>query len=295
MKNVLCIGGGTGLPIVLKALNKIGKIKIYAVPTVFDDGGDTGHWRKKYNIPAVGDIRRCLVALSNDKKISELMEYRFEGDHHLGNMIIVQYILKYGFKEAIEKCKHLLKIKDNEIYPVSLDSVILWGENKKGEIISEGEFNDYKDTRIKKIYFDKKIKLNPKIKKIFSQIDYLVISPGSFYSSISSNLKVIDKKLLNRKKMTKIWISNLHTEPGETQGLSLQDHYDKLKKYIKSFDYVIANNNYRFKLKNRKYLKPIINDKEPKIIVGNFIEKRDYPYPIHSISKLTKVLRKVIK
>jgi len=295
MKHILVIGGGTGLPIVLKALRKIDKVKIYAVPTCFDDGGDTGYWRKKYNIPAVGDIRRCFTALSNNKKISELMNYRFEGDHHLGNMIIVQYILKYGFEQAVEKVKKLMDIKFHEIYPISLDSVILLGKNSVGKTISEGEFNDFTKAKINEIYFNKEIGLNPKIKEIFDKIDYLIIAPGSFYSSISSNLKVIDNKLLNNKKFKKIWVANLHTEPGETQGLSLQEHYDILKKFINPFDYVICNNSYRFKLKNRKYLKPLTEEKETKVIVDNLIERNQYPYPIHSITALRKQLKEIIK
>ena len=293
-KKIVIIGGGTGLPITLKALRKISNIKIFAIPTVFDSGGDTGYWRKQYKIPAIGDIRRCFVALGNNKKVEELMNYRFKDDHHLGNMVIMQYVLKYGFKEAIQRCKKLLNIRKHEIIPVSLDSVMLLAKNSENKEISEGEINNYVKANVKEISFDKEPKLNPKIFKVLKQADYVIISPGSLYSSILSNLKVIGKDLLNIKRSKKIWICNLHTEPGETQGLTLQDHYSILNEYIDKFNYILINNNFDLKLKDRKYLDGGLIAKSDNIIRQDFVTKDKEDWTVHSVDKLKKVLEKII-
>lgn len=143
MKNIVVIGGGTGLSSMLMGMKSIQNANITAIVTVADDGGSTGRIRDIYNVPAVGDIRHVLCAMAQDDEnhlFSDLMNYRFEGDkdiggHNLGNLIFLALMnLTGSFIGAIQAISKVLKVKGT-IVPSTLDIVTLYAMMKDGTLV----------------------------------------------------------------------------------------------------------------------------------------------------------------
>ncbi len=249
MKKVVIFGGGTGLSQLLKGLKEF-PIDVTAVVTVADNGRSTGKLRNEFNIPAVGDITKVLLSMSNvDDDIKELMNYRFEKGteletHSIKNLIMTSLLeMKGDFKHSIPIMARMLNIKGN-VLPITEENVDLVGITKKGEeIVGEEELT--KDQRkIVKVKYNKKISLSQDIKKAINSADLIVFSSGSLLTSVVPNLLVdgiVDE--LNHTKAKKIYVCNLVTQPGETDNFKVSDHIKYLEKYLgkNSIDAVIAN------------------------------------------------------
>ena len=249
MKKVIIFGGGTGLSQLLKGLKEF-PIDVTAVVTVADNGRSTGKLRNEFNIPAVGDITKVLLSMSNvDDDIKELMNYRFEKGteletHSIKNLIMTSLLeMKGDFKHSIPTMAKMLNIKGN-VLPITEENVDLVGITKNGEeIVGEEELT--KDPRkIVKVRYNKKISLSQDIKKAISSSDLIVFSSGSLLTSVVPNLLVdgiVDE--INKSKAKKIYICNLVTQPGETDNFKVSDHIKFIQKYLgpNSIDAVIAN------------------------------------------------------
>ena len=249
MKKVVIFGGGTGLSQLLKGLKEF-PIDVTAIVTVADNGRSTGKLRTEFNIPAVGDITKVLLSMSNvDDDIKELMNYRFEKGteletHSIKNLIMTSLLeMKGDFKHAIPTMAKMLNIKGN-VLPITEENVDLVGITKKGEeIVGEEELT--KDPRkIVKVKYNKKITLSQDIKKAINSADLIVFSSGSLLTSVVPNLLVdgiIDE--INNAKAKKIYVCNLVTQPGETDNFKVSDHIKYLEKYLgkNSINAVIAN------------------------------------------------------
>lgn len=249
MKKVVIFGGGTGLSQLLKGLKEF-PIDVTAVVTVADNGRSTGKLRNEFNIPAVGDITKVLLSMSNvDDDIKELMNYRFEKGteletHSIKNLIMTSLLeMKGDFKHSIPTMAKMLNIKGN-VLPITEENVDLVGITKNGEeIVGEEELT--KDPRkIVKVKYSKKISLSQDIKKAISSSDLIVFSSGSLLTSVVPNLLVdgiVDE--INKSKAKKIYICNLVTQPGETDNFKVSDHIKFIQKYLgpNSIDAVIAN------------------------------------------------------
>lgn len=248
MKKVVIFGGGTGLSQILKGL-KLFPVDVTAVVTVADSGHSTGKLREELNIPAVGDISKVLLSMSNvDKDIFDLMNYRFTNGgletHSIKNLILAALLdLKGNFKSSIPVIVKMLDIKGT-VLPITEENVSLVGVTKDGdEIVGEDKIT--KDPAvIETIKYDRKISLSNDIKKAIKDADLIIFSSGSLLTSVVPNL-VIEGMVesITQSKARKLYICNLVTQPGETDDFKVSDHIKYLEKYLGTgiIDAVIAN------------------------------------------------------
>ncbi len=250
-KKVVVLGGGTGISYLLKGLKDF-PLDITAVITVSDNGRSTGKLRKEFNTPAVGDIRKVITSLSNiDKPIKDMMEYRFNTSsdldgHALGNLILTAMLdITGSLKDSISSLSKLLDVKQR-VLPISEDSSLtLMGLDKDGNIV-EGETEITAANRqFEKIYYKEEPKVLKEVLDALETADLIIFSMGSLYTSILPNVICKEVKLaLNKAKAPLMYLCNVVTQPGETDGFSVSDHVKLLNKYLdkKKIDVVIASN-----------------------------------------------------
>lgn len=251
---VVVIGGGTGLSTMLRGL-KLYTNNITAIVTVGDDGGGSGKLRADLGMLPPGDIRNCILALADTEPIMEdLLQYRFnEGSlkgQSFGNLFLAAMAgISENFEDAVQKMSSVLAVT-GKVLPVTLDDMKLIAELENGNIV-EGE-SIIPDEVVNQKTKIKKLKINPEkarplIDALFAikDADAIVMGPGSLYTSIIPNLLVEDiVDAIEKSDAIKIYISNVMTQPGETDNFSVSDHIKTLMKYNgkNSIDYVIANN-----------------------------------------------------
>lgn len=249
---VVAIGGGTGLANLLRGLKEFTD-NITAVVTVADNGGSSGKLREELDILPPGDIRNCLVALADQEPLMEdLFQYRFykEGDlrgHSFGNLFIAAMSEVLGdFEEAVEESSKVLAIR-GRVLPSTNENVNLGAVYKDGsEQLGESEIPD-QDKKINGVYLKpSSVSITENVKEALLKADYILVGPGSLYTSLIPNL-MINGMVENIKKSQaqKVFITNVMTQPGETSGYSAYDHiktvYDHTGSQI--FDHIIVNKN----------------------------------------------------
>ena len=251
---IVVIGGGTGLSTMLRGL-KLYTNNITAIVTVGDDGGGSGKLRADLGMLPPGDIRNCILALADTEPIMEdLLQYRFtEGTlkgQSFGNLFLAAMDgISDTFEAAVQKMSSVLAVT-GKVLPVTLDDMKLIAELENGNIV-EGE-SIIPDEVIKQKSKIKNLKIEPEKAKplldalmAISEADAIVMGPGSLYTSIIPNLLVEDiAECINKSDAIKIYISNVMTQPGETDDFTVSDHIKTLMKYSgkNSVEYVIANN-----------------------------------------------------
>ncbi len=251
---IVVIGGGTGLSTMLRGL-KLYTNNITAIVTVGDDGGGSGKLRADLGMLPPGDIRNCILALADTEPIMEdLLQYRFtEGTlkgQSFGNLFLAAMDgISDNFEAAVQKMSSVLAVT-GKVLPVTLDDMKLIAELENGNIV-EGE-SIIPDEVIKQKSKIKNLKIEPEKAKplldalmAISEADAIVMGPGSLYTSIIPNLLVEDiAECINKSDAIKIYISNVMTQPGETDDFTVSDHIKTLMKYSgkNSVEYVIANN-----------------------------------------------------
>lgn len=251
---IVVIGGGTGLSTMLRGL-KLYTNNITAIVTVGDDGGGSGKLRADLGMLPPGDIRNCILALADTEPIMEdLLQYRFtEGTlkgQSFGNLFLdAMDGISDNFEAAVQKMSSVLAVT-GKVLPVTLDDMKLIAELENGNIV-EGE-SIIPDEVIKQKSKIKNLKIEPEKAKplldalmAISEADAIVMGPGSLYTSIIPNLLVEDiAECINKSDAIKIYISNVMTQPGETDDFTVSDHIKTLMKYSgkNSVEYVIANN-----------------------------------------------------
>jgi uncharacterized cofD-like protein len=255
MKNIVVIGGGTGSYTILKGLKAYtDQCSLTAIVSMMDSGGDTGVLRDEYGVLPPGDIRRCLVALSEETElIKKLFQFRFSKGSlkgkNFGNIFLTALSEIMGSDElAIRETGTILKIK-GEVFPVTLDKVDLCAELEDGTIV-RGETNidipkHNPTVLIKRVFLDPKARAYSDAVKAILKADAIIMGPGDLYTSIIPNFLVsrIPKAICDSKAI-KIYICNLMTKYGETHNYSVADHLKTILRYIggKSIDYMIVNN-----------------------------------------------------
>jgi len=263
-RRVVALGGGSGLPIVLKSLkDKIfppevheisdcDRDRLTAIVTVTDDGGSSGLLRREFNMLPPGDIRNCLAALSDGEGLSsDIFQYRFEkGDglagHSLGNLLLTALTnLRGNFVEAVQYCARIMNIK-GQILPLTSTNVTLVAKFKDGKVI-KGETSIVKHKgRINHVFLTPSYSapLHAAVDALV-KADAIIIGPGSLYTSIIPNLLVKDiVEAIKESGAKKIYICNHMTEPGETDGYTASDHVKAILNHAEHglLDYVIINN-----------------------------------------------------
>lgn len=247
---ITAIGGGTGMPVLLRGLKDL-PIDLTAVVTVADDGGSTGRIRSEMEMPAPGDIRNVIAALSDaEPMLLELFQHRFQQGngltgHSLGNLLLAAMTSMTGnFNQGIKEISRVLNVKGN-IYPISNDNMSLHAIMEDGEII-HGESNiPLSGKRIKRIFLEPQpLQPLPNAVESIQKADLIVISPGSLYTSIMPNLIVPEVKeaLLNTEAKI-VYVCNIMTQYGETTNYSAADHVQAIHDHVGDdcIDYVIVH------------------------------------------------------
>ncbi|MCL1464179.1 gluconeogenesis factor YvcK family protein [Argonema galeatum] len=228
---IVAIGGGTGLSTLLRGL-KTYSANITAIVTVADDGGSSGRLRRENGVLPPGDIRNCLAALADEEKLlTELFQYRFHaGDgltgHSFGNLFLTAMSDITGdLERAIAASSKVLAIR-GRVLPATLSDVRLWAELDDGRRI-EGESNITKaNGNIVKIgCIPENSPALPKALQAIEEADYIIIGPGSLYTSVIPNLLVPEiREAIAKREVPRIYVCNIMTQPGETQGYTVSDH-----------------------------------------------------------------------
>jgi uncharacterized cofD-like protein len=249
---ILGIGGGTGLSTLFRGLrNK--NIDISGIISVTDDGGSSGRLREGFGILPPGDFRNCLVALSDTEPIlQKLFQHRFEGDdplsgHSFGNLfILAMEEITGSFEEALEESCKILNVK-GKLLPSTLEQINLSANMKDGTTI-DGESNIQKNfSGISRLNLSPiSPPANPKATEAIMNSDYIIIGPGSLFTSIIPNFLVPKiSESLKKTSAKKIYVCNIATQLGETVGFDACDHVQTLLNYSTNLelDYIIVNDN----------------------------------------------------
>lgn len=250
---VVVIGGGTGLSNMLSGLKKYTS-NITAIVTVADDGGGSGMLRQDLGILPPGDIRNCIISLADTEPLMEqLFRYRFrEGaleNQSFGNLFLAAMNgISGNFLEAIKRTSEVLAVT-GKVLPVTLDNVELYAKLQNGAVI-KGESSIPKESLRRNSPIDEVFikpgdaKAVPEAIEAIAEADAIIIGPGSLYTSIIPNLMVEDiKKALKNTEALKIYVSNIITQPGESDNFSVQDHIKAIVDHCKDIviDYAIVN------------------------------------------------------
>lgn len=244
--HVVGVGGGTGLSVLLDGLRRcaqdgIGEpLEISAIVSVADDGGSTGNLRNHLGIPAVGDLRNCIVALAHGEPLwNELFQHRFAGGngldgHSLGNLIVAALAQRAGgLNAAIDRLQQPLRLK-GRVLPVTERGVTLCAEMEGGEIVM-GESKIPRSGRpVERVW------LHPGdpepadgVLESIADASAIVLGPGSLYTSIIPNLLVRGlPEAIRSSPALKIFVCNIMTQPGETDGFDACDHLAALEPYL---------------------------------------------------------------
>ncbi|MFC3041322.1 uridine diphosphate-N-acetylglucosamine-binding protein YvcK [Virgibacillus xinjiangensis] len=236
---VVVIGGGTGMPVLLRGLKNL-PIQLTAIVTVADDGGSTGRLRSEMDIPAPGDIRNVIAALSDaEPMLVDLFQHRFAvgnglSGHSMGNLLLAAMTSITGnFNNGIKEISRVLNVK-GKIYPISNDSMSLHAEMEDGSIVS-GESNiPLSNKRIKKVFLQPQpVKPLPNAIRAVKNADLIVIAPGSLYTSILPTLIMpeIDQAIrMSRGEV--VYVCNVMTQAGETTGYTASEHVEAITSHI---------------------------------------------------------------
>jgi uncharacterized cofD-like protein len=313
---IVVIGGGTGLSTMLRGL-KYYTSNISAIVTVADDGGGSGDLREDLGILPPGDIRNCILALADTEPImEELLQYRFKDgrlkNQSFGNLFLAAMDgISDNFENAVEKMSSVLAVT-GKVIPVTLENMILKAKLKNGKII-EGESNipeeSLKDnTSIDFVFIEPEdAKPLKEAIKVIKEADAIILGPGSLYTSVIPNLLIKDiSKALKNSDAIKLYVSNIMTQPGETDGYTVYDHIDAIFKHAKSsnvIDYVVVNKeelseDLKERYKNEDSELVLVDEKRLKhrnigIIEGNFIKVKNGLIR-HDSEKLSAILVETI-
>ena len=248
MKKVVIFGGGTGLSCILSGL-KLFPIDVTTVIAVSDNGSSTGKLKEELNIPAVGDIGKVLLSMANvDEDFIDLLSYRFEkgslNNHPVRNIVLAALIdLKGNLTEATKYMCKLLDIKGT-VLPLTGEKIDLVGESTEREYFGE-EAVSRNIRNISRLSYDHDIKIEQEIREKIEEADLIIFSAGSLYTSIVPHLLAPEvRSALEETKAPLLYISNLVTQPGETDIQTVRRHVEILNEYLGSrkIDLVVANN-----------------------------------------------------
>ncbi len=248
-KKVVVLGGGTGSSTLLRGLKQF-PIDLTAIVSVCDDGKSTGILREEFNIPAVGDIRRVLVALSETEPlVMDLFNYRFNttsdlDGHTVGNLLLTAMAEITGnLSDGIRALSKVLNLK-GRVVPLTEDNVILMAKMEDDSIV-EGEHNiTLNKKKIKKVYYKEDPTPTKAAIRAIKEADLIILSMGSLFTSIIPNLicsDIIDA--IDNSKAKVMYVCNMMTQPGETDNFKVSDHVKLLNEYLGNhkIDVVVAN------------------------------------------------------
>ena len=263
-RNVVALGGGTGLSTLLRGLKDLVVRRrdevadeqhpisgLTAIVTVTDDGGSSGRLRRENRILPPGDIRNCMVALSQDEALlGRLFQYRFHAGrglvgHNFGNLFLAALTHVTGdFAEAVRVSSKILAIR-GQIFPSTVSNVSLVATLADGRRVHGETRITASRTAIKKLALSPRAAQPlPKALEAIDQADLILLGPGSLYTSILPNLLIPQiAQAIARSRAPRVYIANLMTQPGETSGYALADHLRAIRQHTprRVIDWVVAN------------------------------------------------------
>ena len=271
-QNLVALGGGTGLSTLLAGLKCLVSARgshdlwianLSAIVTVSDDGGSSGRLREELQMLPPGDIRNCMIALSEDSSLlSRLFRYRFRGDgelggHSFGNLFLAALTEVTGdFTEAVRLSSEVLASKGH-IYPATISDVRLVAELADGNIVRGETQISASRVPIRRLRLEPEQCLPlPEVLKAIRAADVITVGPGSLYTSILPNLLVARvSQAIGESHATRIFICNLMTQPGETDNYTARQHLETIKNYAPEihFDFVIVNDRRITKEQSERY------------------------------------------
>ena len=250
-KRAVIIGGGHGQSAICRGIKNIEDLDITAIVTVADDGGSTGRLRRQFHIPAMGDIRNVMIALAESETLmGTLMDYRFEdaegneedvAGHNLGNLILTAMTQQCGsFLEAVQTIGKVLNVKGS-IIPATTQVISLFALMEDGVVV-KGEANiPDRANHIRKVFYDVPVHATPEAVKAIAKADLIIYGIGSVYTSILPNVIIPEiAKALHKAKGRKVYFCNAMTQPGETDGYTVEDHVQALVDHGAPVDAVIV-------------------------------------------------------
>ncbi|MFC2947232.1 gluconeogenesis factor YvcK family protein [Virgibacillus sediminis] len=310
---VVVIGGGTGMPVLLRGLKDL-PVNLTAIVTVADDGGSTGRLRSEMDIPAPGDIRNVIAALSDaEPMLVDLFQHRFAvgnglSGHSMGNLLLAAMTSITGdFNNGIKEISRVLNVK-GKIYPISNDNMSLHAEMEDGTIVS-GESNiPLSKKRIKRVFLrPQPVKPLPNAIRAIKAADLVVIAPGSLYTSILPTLIMpeIDQAISSSKGKV-VYVCNVMTQEGETTGYTASEHVEAITSHIGqgTVDAIVVHNEPIRKKVRAVYAEenaePVLYDTDRlrqiglQIIEGDIIDHSKSTIRHHT-EKVSKLLYSIIK
>lgn len=302
MKKVTIFGGGTGMSTLLKGLKEF-PLDITSIVSVCDDGKSTGKLRKEFNIPAMGDIRRVMISLSETEPLMEkLLNYRFSSnselnEHTVGNLLLTAGTQITGnLSDGIKSISKVLNLK-GKVIPFSEDNIVLSAIMEDGSIVNGEHYITESPLKIKKVYYEKEPEICDEVFDSIDESDLIILSMGSLYTSIIPNLlskKIIEK--LDKTSAKIMYVCNMVTQPGETDDFKVSDHLKVLNSYLGThkIDIVVANTGSIDKEIAEKYSTleqkdPVLFDKENidcDTILNNYVTINDGVIR-HNVEKLS--------
>lgn len=318
-KKIVVLGGGTGQGNLLRGLKKYTDY-LSAIVTVADDGGGSGLIRAENRMLPPGDIRNCLISLSNmDPIMEKLMNHRFASgslkNQSFGNLFLLALYEIFGdFEKAVEHVSDMIGVKGSVI-PSTNEQVRLVANLENGSV-AIGESNIapcciIEKTAIRKLeLMPSKPRATKKALDRIAQADIIVIGPGSLYTSIIANLIIpeISEAIIN-SNAKKVFICNIMTEEGETDSLDCYGHLEKILNHIKTLkiDYMLINNEsieteilLRYEQEHKK---PVIVDDEQRnkikamgidIVEENLLKISELNQVMHDSEKVARILLSII-
>ncbi|WP_018660860.1 gluconeogenesis factor YvcK family protein [Heyndrickxia acidiproducens] len=310
---IAIIGGGTGLPVLLRGIKKY-PVDISAIVTVADDGGSSGRIRHEMDIPAPGDVRNVLAALSDVEPLFEKMfQHRFEtgnelSGHALGNLIIAALTSITGdFVHAIQEISKVLNVR-GKVLPAANQSVVLHAELEDGTFVSGESKIPCSGKKIKRVFLTPEvISPLPETLKAIQEADLIVIGPGSLYTSILPNLMVPGLgEAVCRAKAKKVYVCNLMTQAGETLNYTAGDHVKAIHDHLgcACIDTILVNNEEvpaHIQGKYREELaKPVVYDMDRLIglgleVISDHILTLKNGVIRHDTNKVAEILYHILK
>ena len=262
--NVVALGGGTGLSTILRGLKELVSRRrddaadpqhpigsLTAIVTVTDDGGSSGRLRRENRILPPGDIRNCMVALSQDEALlGRLFQYRFHAGrglvgHNFGNLFLAALTHVTGdFAEAVRVSSKILAIR-GQIFPSTVSNVSLTAELENGRRVHGETRITASRTPIKRLAMSPRgARPLPRALEAIHEADLILMGPGSLYTSVLPNLLIPEiAHGIARSKAPRVYIANIMTQPGETSGYALADHLRAIQRHTprRLVDWVVAN------------------------------------------------------
>ncbi len=251
MKNIVTVGGGTGSFTILSGLKKIPDVTITAIVSMADDGGSTGVLRDELGVLPPGDVRQCLIALSeHSDTVRKLMGYRFEegglSGYSFGNIFLAALEKVTGnFAKGVEVASDILKVRGT-VVPVTDDKARLCITLEDGTVLKGEDVINHTDMQalgVAKIHYDKSVGLNTVAREAIENADVVILGPGNYYCSVLPNLAVSGMlEVLKNTKAKIVFPVNLTNKKGHTLYWTAQGYVEDIEKYLgRSLDIVLVN------------------------------------------------------